>query len=149
MTKWKVIAIRTAVAVAVLLVVLVVATLIVIQTSWFSSFVRTKIIAAVEESIGGRAEIGSLRITVSPLHLRITNFVLHGLEPSRSAPLLQAKSLDVNLKLFSPKFFNIDYVTVDTPQANVMVLPNGQTNIPEPQSEIEAGPKLEQLANCG
>ena len=145
MTKWKVIAIRAAVAVAVLLVVLVVATLIVIQTSWFSNFARTKIIAAVEDSIGGRAEIGSLRVTVSPLHLRITNFVLHGLEPSGSAPLLQAKTLDVDVKLFSPKFFNIDFVSVDTPQANVMVLPNGQTNIPEPRVKSKPDPNSNSL----
>src|SRR6476469_4725830 len=104
-----------------------IATVVIVQTDWFRNFVRTKIVAAVEESTGGRVELGSFNFTWNHLRADINNFVLHGLEPAGAAPLLRVKHVQVDLKLLSPLkgFVDIAYLQVDTPQANLMVFADG------------------------
>ena len=53
----------------------------------------------------------------------------------RAPPLFQANLVQVDLKLLSPfkGFVDIAYLLVDTPRANVIVFPDGRTNIPEPK----------------
>ena len=50
-----------AIGIGALAVVLVFAALIVSQTDWFRNYVREKIIASTEDSVGGRVEVGSFR----------------------------------------------------------------------------------------
>src|SRR5436309_1196054 len=85
-----------------LLLLALVAGIIVLQTQWFRDTVRQKIVAAVEESTGGRAEIGSFNFDWRHLRAIIQNFVVHGTEPANVPPLLQAKLIVVDLKLTSP-----------------------------------------------
>src|SRR4051794_2041707 len=112
-----------------------IAIFVTVQTDWFRNFVRTKIIATVEEATGGRVELGSFNFTWSKLRADINNFVLHGLEPAGAEPLFRAKHLQVDLKLLSPLkgFVDIAYLLVDTPRANVIVFADGKTNIPAPK----------------
>src|SRR5690349_9515013 len=118
-----------------LLLLAVVAGLVVIQTQWFRDTVRQKIVAAVEDSTGGRAEIGSFAFDWHHLRAQIHNFVLHGSEPANVPPLFTAKLVQVDLKLTSPfgKIVDIAYLLADTPQANVIVYPDGTTNVPAPK----------------
>jgi translocation and assembly module TamB len=118
-----------------LIVLLVIAALIVVQTSWFRNFVREKIIAVTEESTGGKVDIASFNFDWTHLRATINGFVLHGTEPPSAAPLLQAKTLTVELKLFSglKKMIDLRSLTVDTPQADVIVYPDGSTNVPSPK----------------
>ena len=69
---------------------------------WFRNFVRTKIVATVEEATGGRVELGSFNFTWNQLRADVNDFVIHGLEPAGAAPLLRAKHVQVDLKLLSP-----------------------------------------------
>ena len=117
------------------LVLIIIAAFITIQSSWFSNFAREKIIAAVEDSTGGRAEIGSFQLDPWHLTLRITNFVLHGTEPVGSYPLARIELLELKLKLFSAlkKAIDLQYLGVERPQVNLMLLPGGSTNIPGPK----------------
>ena len=73
-----------------LVVVLVVGSIIVMQTNWFRNFVREKIIATTEESTGGKVDLGSFDFDWKHLRATIHDFVIHGLEPAGSAPLLRA-----------------------------------------------------------
>src|SRR4051794_16672742 len=111
-----------------LILLIGIATVVVVQTDWFRNFVRTKIVAAVEDATGGRVELGSFNFTWSHLRADVNNFVIHGLEPAGAAPLLRAKHVQVDLKLLSPfkGFVDIAYLLVDTPQANVIVFPDGK-----------------------
>jgi translocation and assembly module TamB len=106
-----------------------------VQTQWFRDFVRAKIVSTVEEATGGRVELGSFAFTWNRLRADIRDFVIHGLEPAGAAPLFRAKHVQVDLKLLSPLkgFMELNYLLVDTPQANLMIFADGKTNIPAPK----------------
>ena len=65
-----------------LVVVLVVASIIVMQTSWFHNFVRQKLVSVVEEATGGTVDIGSFAFHWTHLRATVRNFVIHGTEPA-------------------------------------------------------------------
>ena len=119
-----------------LIAVLVISVLVIVQTAWFANFVRGKLIATLEDSTGGVAEIGSLSIDLHHLTVRINNAVLHGKEPAGQDPLLRIKQLELKVQLFTgiKKPFNIEYLGILQPQVNLMLLPDGTTNVPEPKN---------------
>src|SRR2546425_34324 len=84
---------------AVLIIGLVVASFFVTQRPWFRDYVRQRIISAVEESTGGRVEIGEFLFDPRQLRVEIRQFVLHGTEPADQAPLFQTRSLTAKLRL--------------------------------------------------
>jgi translocation and assembly module TamB len=135
MSRRRKIALIVGGGIAGLLLILVVAAILIVRTAWFGNFVRQKIVASVEESTGGKVEVKSFHFEWTHLRADIRGFVVHGLEPPGAAPLLSIQHLQVDLKLTSPftGFVDIAYLLVDTPRANVMVFPNGQTNIPAPR----------------
>ncbi len=135
MSKRNRILLRIVGSLAALVVVLVVASVLILQSAWFSNYVRGKIIQVTEESTGGVAELGSFQFDWTHLTARIRNFVLHGTEPKGADPLARVALLEVRLKLFSglKKAVDLQYLGIEQPQVNLMVLPDGKTNIPEPK----------------
>ncbi len=115
---------------------LVIASILIVRTAWFANFVRDKIIAVTEESTGGVVEIGSFQFDWMHLTARIRNFVLHGTEPKTADPLARIALLEVHLKLFAGLKHAVDlqYLGIDQPQVNLMVFPDGTTNIPQPKN---------------
>src|ERR1700730_3483509 len=85
-----------------LIVVLVVAGILIVQTQWFRNLVREKIIASVETSTGGTVDIGSFTFDWRQLRPELRDCALHGAEPAGGAPVFRAKLLEVTLKLVSP-----------------------------------------------
>ncbi len=134
MTKRKRILLITGAWVAGLLIVLIAAAVITVQTPWFANFVRQKIIATAEDSTGGVAEIGAFELDLAHFTVRIRNFILHGTEPQGSDPLIRIKLLELRLKLFAGlrKTVDLRYLGIEQPQVNLMVLPDGTTNVPQP-----------------
>src|SRR5579885_3567217 len=124
-----------ALSIASLIVVIFIAAIIVVQTAWFQNFVREKIIAVTEESTGGKVDLASF--TFDPWHLRavIRGFVIHGAEPAAAPPLFQAKMLQVDLKILASLEHTVDLrqLIIDQPAADVIVYPDGSTNIPSPK----------------
>ncbi|MBV8819054.1 MAG: hypothetical protein JO022_11905, partial [Acidobacteriaceae bacterium] len=118
-----------------LIIVAVVASILTIRTAWFQNYVREKIIAVTEESTGGKVEIGSFAFDWTHLRATIRNFVLHGTEPAGQAPLFRASLIQLDLRLFSglKKMVDLQSLDVDQPQANLLIYPNGNTNVPEPK----------------
>lgn len=135
MSRGKRIALWVGGGLAGLIVVLFVAGIAIVRTDWFRNMVREQIVAAVESGTGGRAEIGSFTFDWTHLRAQIRNFVVHGLEPADAAPLLRADLVQVDLKLLSPfrGFVDIAYLLLEKPQANVIVYPDGHTNVPSPK----------------
>ncbi|HEY1950980.1 MAG TPA: hypothetical protein VGG97_28465, partial [Bryobacteraceae bacterium] len=136
MTKRKKFLLTIAAALAGLLVVLVVTSVLVLQSAWFANFVREKLVAVVEDSTGGKVEIGSFQFDWSHhLTVRVRGFVLHGKEARDADPLLSAPLLEVRLKLFSgfSKMVDLEYLGIQNPRANLIVYPDGTTNVPQPK----------------
>ena len=139
MTRRQRIALISGGSVVGLLLVLVVAAILILQSSWFANLVRQKIIASVEEATGGRVELKSFRFDWMHLRADLRGFVLHGLEPAAAPPLLTVEHIEVGLKLTSPftGWVHIASLLADTPRANVMVFANGRTNIPAPKKPAQ------------
>ena len=135
MSKRKKILIGIGIAIPALFLILIIGSIIVIQTSWFQNYVKNQIVAAVEDSTGGVVDIGSFTFDPWTLTARIRNFVLHGTEPKTADPLASIGLLDVRLKLFSGLYHLVDlrYIGVDQPRVNLIVFPDGKTNIPQPK----------------
>lgn len=117
------------------LVLLVFAALVVVQSQWFQNYVKEKVIATVEESTGGKVDIGSFRFDPWSLTVRITDFTLHGTESPNVDPLAHISLLELRLKLFSglKKAVDLAYLGVNDPKVNLIVNSDGTTNIPSPK----------------
>src|SRR5689334_82284 len=116
-------------------VVAVVAGGVVVRTDWFRNMVRSWVVTGVDDACGCKCDWESVAFDWRDLRAQIRNFVIHGLEPAGGPPLFQAKLLQVDLKVTPPfkSFVDLAYLLVDTPQANVILFPDGRTNIPAPK----------------
>lgn len=140
MSKRKKIFVWIAASIGGLIVVLIVASILVLRSAWFANFVREKMVATIEESTGGSVQIGSFQFDWTHLTVRIRDFVLHGTEPPSDAPLVRVPLLEVHLKLLSGIYHAVDleYVGIQHPQVNLIIFPDGKTNIPEPKVKQES-----------
>ena len=129
-----------AASVAGLIVILVIASIIVLKSGWFANFAKDKIVAELENATGGVATIGSFEFDLSHLTVRIHDFVLHGTEPKTAAPLLYVQLLELRMKLFSGIMHTLDlaYLGIEKPQVDLIVFPDGKTNIPQPKNPAKS-----------
>src|SRR5438105_1064035 len=119
-----------------LLLAAVVVGISIAQSQWFRNFVRAKIVQTVEESTGGKVELASFDFDWRRLRAGMNDFTLHGTEPAGAQPLLRVPHLNVELRIASlirTRKVDIRALTVDRPQVNVIVFPDGRTNVPAPQ----------------
>lgn len=124
-------------------VVLLGASFLIMQTTWFANFLRAKTIAILEDSTGGRVEIKSFRFEPGRLTLRIDNLVIHGNEPTNAQPFGSVAHLELRLKLLSGLHQAIDlaYLGAQEPKINIIINPDGSTNIPSPKVKSAPGSK--------
>ncbi len=126
---------NVAIALGALILVLGVAGVLVVRSAWFQNYVKQTVIQSTEDSTGGKVEVGTFHFEWKHLTAVVTDFVIHGTETAGSAPLVRVARVQLNLRLFTSlhHLWDIAYLGVDGPQANVIVYPNGQTNIPSPR----------------
>ena len=124
-----------AIGLAGLIVALILIAVIVVQTKWFRNYVREAIVSAVNDNVGGRAEIGSFEFDPKSLHVVVRNFVIHGDEPAGSAPFVSIDHIELYLRLFTSfkRLYELSYLGVEKPEVSIVTLPNGRTNIPTPR----------------
>src|ERR1700722_11940689 len=128
---------NAAIALCALLVVLTIAGILVVQSAWFQNYVKQTIIASTEDSTGGKVEIGTFHFEWTHMTAVATDFVIHGTEAAGTAPLLRAARVQLDLRLFTSlhHLWDITYLGVNNPQANVIVYLDGHTNIPAPRNK--------------
>jgi translocation and assembly module TamB len=125
---------RIGIGIAALIALILVSAIIVAQTDWFKDFVRNKIVAAIEDATGGTVDLQSFAFNWTRLQATITDLTVHGTEPPGNAPLFNAREIVLRLKIFSAGHaINLAYLGVTQPSANVIVFPNGKTNLPTPK----------------
>ncbi len=117
------------------LAALILTALVVVQSQPFQNYVKDKVVATVEESTGGHVEIGTFHFDLWHLTVKITNFTLHGTEAPTADPLARIALLELRLKLFAGLKHAVDlaYLGVSDPKVNLIVNPDGTTNIPAPK----------------
>lgn len=129
------------VALAALAVVMTIFIVFIVPSASFQNYVRGKIISAAEESTGGRVDIQTFRFDVRNLTATITNFVVHGTEPPGAAPLLQVPEIALRIKLFQTHLIDLESLTAERPAVNLIVHPDGTTNIPPRKTQGSSGLK--------
>ncbi len=140
MSRTKRILLIAGASLAGLIVVLAVTSILILQSGWFANFVKQKIVATAEESTGGVVELGSFQFDWRHLTVRIRNFVLHGTEPKSAAPLVRVELLELHLRLFSgiEHLVDLAYLGVQKPEVDLIVFPDGTTNVPQPKIKKQA-----------
>ncbi len=133
---------RIALAFAALIVVVGIAAVLIVQSAWFQNYVKQTIVTSVEDSTGGKVEIGTFHFDWRHLTALATDFVVHGTEPAGAPPMLRVARVQLNLRLLPNLHhpWDITYLGIDAPQANVIVYPDGHTNIPTPKSTSSTSP---------
>ncbi len=135
---------------AVLLIVLIVVSIRIVQTDWFRSYVKRKIIVSTEESTGGRVEIGSFRFDWRRLEAVVTDFVVHGNEPPGARPFLRAPRIRLDLRLFTSihHLLDVAYLRIEQPEGNIVILSDGRSNVPTPKQPAQTNqPPLQTVVN--
>jgi translocation and assembly module TamB len=135
------IALKLAAALTVLLTILAIAGVLVLRSGWFHEKVRERIVTEIERVTGGSATLGNFAFDWGLLTVEFRDLTLRGKEPVSAAPLLHAKSIVVGLKIVSllKKDVDVQSVVVREPQVDVIVAPDGSTNIPEPKISRKTG----------
>jgi translocation and assembly module TamB len=126
-----------AIGIGAMLMVAIVAAVFVVQTDWFRAYVKQKIIASTEESTGGKVDVVSFTFDWRQMRAVVTGFVIHGTEPAGAAPFLSAQRVLVDMRLFTSihHILDVTYLGIEKPEGNVIVFPDGHTNIPNPKQK--------------
>lgn len=126
-----------------ILVLLVVLALLVAGLSWylstpqFANKVRTELIKVLENSTGGRVELGAFRWRLLHLEVEVDNLTIHGLEAPGEVPYAHVDRLFVRAKiisLFHAKI-GLNYLGIDRPVVHLIVYKDGSTNQPVPKKK--------------
>ena len=126
---------KMAASLATLLLILAVAAVLVLSSGWFHEKARQRIVEELERATGGRATLGTFVFDWRLFTLRFQDLTLHGTEPANAPALLQAKSIQVDLKLVSfwERDVDVQSVVVSEPKINLIVAADGSNNIPAPK----------------
>ena len=118
-----------------LVVVLLAAGLVLVQSQWFKNKIREKIVSVTERATGGRVEIGSFSYNWRDLTAEVSPFVLHGTEPASAPPLLRADKIKIRLRIISllEKKVDIAGLVLESPRVHVAVAADGSSNVPRPR----------------
>jgi translocation and assembly module TamB len=129
------VAIRTALAAAILLLAGSLAAVLIFRSGWFHERLRERVISEIETSTGGRVEMGDFSFNWEQLTATIAPLILHGTEPAGDPPLLTVRSVTLGLRIVSMLERKVDLASlyVDQPVAQVVFYPNGGTNLPSPR----------------
>ncbi len=141
------IALRSLAAIVVVLVLAAMAIFFVARSGWLREEFRKRIIVEAERATGGTVEIGAFKLDWRTLTAELDDLIIHGSEPSGTAPLLAVKRVIVGFKIISlmKREFDVASVSADTPQAHLIVHADGSTNIPSPKTPSNGKPAPETI----
>ncbi len=126
---------------AALALIVTIAAVLTLRSDWFHNQVKQRIVAELERVTGGRAELGDWALDWRLFTVRFEALTLHGTEPAGSAPLLQARSIEVGFKIISfwKQDVDLQSVVVTEPKVKVIVAADGSNNFPQPKIARAAG----------
>ncbi len=132
-------AVRTAVATAILLIAASIAALLVFRSGWFHERVRQRIITEIEAATGGRVELGDFTFDSEHLTATVAPLVLHGTEPAGDSPLLRVRSITLGFRVIALLERKVDLTSVrlEQPIVHIVFYPGGSTNLPTPRVRSE------------
>ena len=108
------------------------------SSAMFENSVRRRLVAAIENATGGRAEIGSFHWQLLHLQAEARNITVHGLETAGEAPYAHVDVLRVQVSILdlfslgSPTRIVLRDAEIDRPEFHLIVYADGTTNQPHP-----------------
>ena len=123
-------------AVLLLLGIAVITGIKIAQSDWLREKFRQRIVTEAARATGGRVEIGAFHLDWSTLTAELDNLTIHGTEPAGDAPLLAVKRVEIGFRIVSlmKRDFDVARVQAESPQAHLIIQPDGSTNIPQPKT---------------
>jgi len=112
------------------------------SSSSFENMLRKRVIAGIESATGGRAEISSLRWSLSNLEADVDGLVLHGREAQGEIPYVRVSSVHVAvsiLNVWSHRILLRDLEVVK-PELHIIRYADGTTNQPQPRAKSNSHP---------
>jgi translocation and assembly module TamB len=137
-TRWKVSKpVRLALYLLECLIVLALAALVVMDSSWFQQFLEGQVIANLESLTGGRVEIGQFRFRPWLLQIRLEGLVIHGAEAVAETPLVSAREVEAGI---SPpqllrRRLRLRHLDVDGLEMHFRTNSQGISNLPGPPEQ--------------
>lgn len=133
---------RLRLVLALVLLALLAAGLWYLNSPRFQERVRRMVVTRLQESIGGRVEIGALRWSLPRLQVEIDDLTIHGGEAPGEAPFVHVDHVLARLKVFSlfRQQIGLRYLALDHPVVHLIVYPDGSTNQPVPGIVQREGP---------
>jgi translocation and assembly module TamB len=126
-----------------LLIVLIAGLALYSTTDDFQRRVANEIASVLEDSTGGRVEIGGVHFSLWHLSVEVDGLVIHGLEGPGEAPYLSADKIQVRVRILSflahatgtgiASHIGLDLLRVEHPQVHLIVDKDGHTNQPVPK----------------
>lgn len=117
-------------------------------TDSFRELVRGRLIATLEQTTGGRVELGSFHIVPFHFQVEVRNLTIHGREQPGEVPYAHFDSLMAQVKIWQilrPEI-GLNYVILDRPVIHIVLYRDGTTNQPEPRIKQSSTKRpLEQL----
>jgi translocation and assembly module TamB len=113
----------------------------------FQDFVRTKVIAGLEETTGGRVELQDFRWKLAKLEFEAGNLTIHGTEAPDQAPYARVDRAMIRLRIISvlQRRVHLRYVGLERPVIHLIVYRDGSTNAPEPEVKPSSVNPVQQL----
>jgi translocation and assembly module TamB len=112
-------------------------------TADFQRRVGNEIVSVLEDSTGGRVEVGGVRFSLWHLAIEVDGLVIHGLEGPGEAPYLAADKAFVRVKITSffahatgtgvASHIGLSLLRVEHPQIHLIIDKQGRTNQPVPK----------------
>ncbi|HVO61147.1 MAG TPA: translocation/assembly module TamB [Terriglobales bacterium] len=106
-----------------------------VHTDSFQRMVRARLVSALENMTGGRAEVAKLGIVPFRFRVEAHDLTIHGTEPATEVPYAHVDRLTAEIKIIS--IFRRDYgfhaLLLDHPVVHIIVHPDGSTNQPSPR----------------
>src|SRR5579859_3793448 len=134
-------------ALALVLVLVVGALLLYLQSGAFHERVRRRVIAQLEYVTGGKAELKNFRWNLARLQFDLDDLTIHGLEKPGETPYAHIDHAHVAIKVISllGQEIGLREVDVQHPVIHLIVYPDGTTNQPYPKIQQNPGDAAERL----
>ncbi len=114
-----------------------------VTTPDFQRRVGGQVRTVLEDSTGGKVDIGHIAINLWHLAIEVDDLVIHGTEGPGEAPYLSAQKILVHLKINTvishtvgkgaQSHIGLNYLEVDQPHAHLIIYKDGNTNQPVPK----------------
>jgi translocation and assembly module TamB len=112
-------------------------------TQDFQRRVSGELVNVLEDSVGGRVEIGHVSFSLWHLALEVDGLVIHGTEPAGQMPYLSAQKIFVRVRINTflshtvgkgaQSRIGLNYLAVEQPHFHLMIDKDGKTNQPKPR----------------